>query len=187
MHSTVKTLSDFNGLTACCHVPTIGHPDRGSRNSEQAPGEEVPLRFLSLLILTSTLAACGSAPAPVQNAASPAVPAVKVVPHERWEDAVLYFVITDRFADGDTRNNRQVNPKAKGTFHGGDLAGLRQQLDQIAELGVTAIWITSPVDQIDGFVTGAGFPDWGYHGYWADDFTRMDPRFGSEEELKALV
>ena len=43
------------------------------------------------------------------------------------------------------------------------------------------------MDNIDGFVTGAGFPDWGYHGYWADDFTPLDPRFGTEEELKALV
>lgn len=129
-----------------------------------------------------------TAPAAAPSApAAPAAPAVKIAPHERWEDAVLYFVIVDRFADGNTRNNRQVNTRAKGTFHGGDLAGLRQQLDEIAGLGATAIWITPVVDQIDGFVTGAGFPDWGYHGYWADDFTKMDPRFGTEEELKALV
>ncbi len=154
------------------------------------------MRYPSILVLTALLAACGAAPAPQGAPSVPAVvqetspagsPPSRVVPQESWADAVVYFVITDRFADGDSRNNRQVNTKAKGTFHGGDLAGLRQHLDEIAELGATAIWITSPVDQIDGFVTGAGFPDWGYHGYWADDFTRMDPRFGSEEELKALV
>ena len=43
------------------------------------------------------------------------------------------------------------------------------------------------VKNIDRFVTGAGFPDWGYHGYWADDFQQLDPRFGTEAELKTLV
>jgi alpha-amylase len=115
-------------------------------------------------------------------------PAVKtVVPQESWRDAVLYFVIVDRFADGDPNNDQNVDRNAKGTFHGGDLAGLRQQLDEIADLGATAIWITPVEKQIDGFVTGAGFPDWGYHGYWADDFYKLDPRFGTEAELKALV
>ena len=65
--------------------------------------------------------------------------------------------------------------------------GLTAHLDEIADLGATAIWITPVVKNIDGFVTGAGFPDWGYHGYWADDFYRLDPRFGTEAELKTLV
>ncbi len=86
--------------------------------------------------------------------------------------------------DGDPRNDVAVDRSAKGAFHGGDLAGLTAQLDEIAALGVTAIWITPVVKNIDGFVTGAGFPDWGYHGYWADDFTRLDPRFGTEAELQ---
>jgi alpha-amylase len=104
-----------------------------------------------------------------------------------WRDSVVYFVILDRFADGDAANNAGVDRNAKGTFHGGDLAGLTQQLDEIASLGITALWITPVVDNIDSFVTGAGFPDWGYHGYWADDFTKVDPRFGTEGELKQLV
>jgi alpha-amylase len=104
-----------------------------------------------------------------------------------WRDAVLYFAVVDRFADGDTTNDRQADPTARGAFHGGDLRGLRLHLDEIADLGVTALWITPVVKNIPGFVTGAGFADWAYHGYWADDFTRLDPRFGSEEELKALV
>jgi alpha-amylase len=155
---------------------------------------------LSTLLLAAVLAACGTAsnPAPATAPQAPAIPPapqvtqqvteqVKIVPQASWADSVLYFVILDRFADGDTRNDRAVNIRQKGTFHGGDLAGLRQQLDEIASLGATAIWITPVVDQIDGFVTGAGFPDWGYHGYWADDFSKIDPRFGSEAELKALV
>lgn len=108
-------------------------------------------------------------------------------PLAEWPDAVLYFVVLDRFADGSPANNVAVDVNAKGTFHGGDLAGLTQQLDEIASLGATALWITPVVDNIDSFVTGAGFPDWAYHGYWADDFTKLDPRFGTEAELKALV
>lgn len=143
------------------------------------------------------LTSCGSVPAP-QGKAAPAPQAVQaaeparisrisVVPQESWRDAVLYFVITDRFADGDPGNDRNVDIHAKGTFHGGDLKGLTEHLDEIADLGATAIWITPVVKNIDGFVTGAGFPDWGYHGYWADDFQRLDPRFGTEAELKTLV
>jgi alpha-amylase len=118
--------------------------------------------------------------------AQPPAP-IAVTPQAEWRDAILYFVVLDRFADGDSANNIGVDRGAKGAFHGGDLEGLRQQLDELADLGVTALWITPLVKNIDGFVTGAGFPDWGYHGYWADDFTRLDPRFGSEEELAALV
>ncbi len=122
--------------------------------------------------------------AAVQPAPSPASIAK---PLPAWPDAVLYFVVLDRFADGDRANDANVDVSAKGTFHGGDLAGLTQQLDEIASLGATALWITPVVDNIDGFVTGAGFPDWGYHGYWADDFTKVDPRFGTEAELETLV
>jgi alpha-amylase len=112
---------------------------------------------------------------------------VTVVPQADWSEAVLYFAITDRWADGDLTNDANVDRPAKGTFHGGDLKGLRAHLDEIAGLGATSVWITPVVKNIDGFVSGAGFPDWAYHGYWADDFTKLDPRFGSEAELKALV
>ncbi len=142
------------------------------------------------------LAACSVSPVPTPPPATgetPAAPAeesrppVTVQPHSEWSEAILYFIVLDRFADGDLSNNQGVDRDAKGTFHGGDLAGLRQQLDELADLGVTALWITPVVKNIEGFVTGAGFPDWGYHGYWADDFYQLDPRFGSEEELKRLV
>ncbi|MCB1057748.1 MAG: alpha-glucosidase C-terminal domain-containing protein [Acidobacteria bacterium] len=117
----------------------------------------------------------------------PATPAVRVQPQSEWAEAVLYFVVLDRYADGDPDNDTGVDRDAKGAFHGGDLVGLRERLDDLADLGITALWITPVVKNIDGFVTGAGFPDWGYHGYWADDFYRVDPRFGTEAELKQLV
>ncbi|HEX7152921.1 MAG TPA: alpha-amylase family glycosyl hydrolase [Thermoanaerobaculia bacterium] len=141
---------------------------------------------LAAALTALLLAGCASstAPAPATPVTVVPLPTPRLAP---WEESVLYFVVLDRFADGSQANNANVDLEAKGTFHGGDLAGLRQQLDEIADLGVNAIWITPVVDNIDGFVTGAGFPDWAYHGYWADDFTRMDPRFGTESELAAFV
>ena len=145
---------------------------------------------LAALLVAGCAVAPAPPPAPAAEAPSseprPAAP-ITVEPQSEWREAILYFVIVDRFADGDESNNLAVDPAAKGAFHGGDLAGLRQQLDELAGLGVTALWLTPLVKNIDGFVTGAGFPDWGYHGYWADDFNRLDPRFGSEPELAALV
>lgn len=150
-----------------------------------------------LLVFLATSCATGSGPtgprplepgSPVaESRPESRPPPVRVEPHNDWAEAVLYFVILDRFADGDATNSQGVNREAKGTFHGGDLRGLREQLDDLAELGITAIWITPVVTNIPGSVTGAGFPDWGYHGYWADDFTTIDPRFGNEGELAALI
>ncbi len=153
------------------------------------------------LAALALLAACSSAPHRADLAGGAVVPApaasatpggavgapVTVLPQRGWDDAVLYFVMLDRWADGDPDNNQDVDRTGKGTFHGGDLAGLIANLDEIADLGCTALWITPVVQQIPGFVSGAGFPDWGYHGYWADDFNAIDPRFGTEEQLAELV
>jgi glycosidase len=144
------------------------------------------------LLLSLHLASCTHTPPPPEAAPAPASPPAAETtpppaPPRRWADEILYFVVVDRFADGDTANNLAVDTAAQGAFHGGDLKGLRQQLDELSSLGVTALWITPVLKNIDGFVTGAGFPDWGYHGYWADDFHRLDPRFGTEEDLRALV
>jgi glycosidase len=146
---------------------------------------------VSMLLLALHLASCAhtpSAPAAEPAPASPpATAAPAPAPPRHWADEILYFVVVDRFADGDESNNVAVDTTAQGAFHGGDLKGLRQQLDELSSLGVTALWITPVVKNIDSFVTGAGFPDWGYHGYWADDFQKLDPRFGTEEDLRALV
>ncbi len=126
-------------------------------------------------------------PAPILLAGLLAAAAAAPKPARPWSDDILYFVLVDRFADGDPGNDANVDRKAKGAFHGGDLKGLLAQLDEIASLGVTAIWVNPLVKNIPGHVDGAGFPDWGYHGYWADDFTSLDPRFGTEEDLRKLV
>jgi alpha-amylase len=74
------------------------------------------------------------------------------------------FALTDRFQDGDTTNNNKVDKAAKGTYHGGDWQGLIDRLDYLEALGVNALWISPPNNNVAGFVTGAGFPDWAYHG-----------------------
>jgi alpha-amylase len=137
------------------------------------------------------LAGCAAnAPAP-----APSGP-VKVAPQRDWSDAVVYFVLLDRFADGDAANDAGVDRGNPGGFHGGDLRGLAAELDEIASLGATAIWITPVVRQIDYCPSAQGSPQSGYtgsfehcafHGYWADDYHGLDPRFGSEADLKALV
>jgi glycosidase len=150
-----------------------------------------PLRLAPGVAAALSLAACVHASTPAPQARPAAAAAAEVplapLPARPWAEEVLYFVLVDRFVDGDPANDKAVDPAAPGAFHGGDLKGLTAHLDEIASLGVTAIWINPLVLNIPLPVTGAGFPDWGYHGYWADDFTRVDPRFGTEADLTALV
>jgi len=112
-----------------------------------------------------------------------------------WSDDVVYFVLIDRFADGDSANDRGVERRNPGGFHGGDLRGLTQQLDELADLGVTALWINPVQKQIAqcpyaNAPAKLGIPEFrhcGFHGYWIDDFTALDPHFGDIGDLKKLV
>ncbi|MEO8332553.1 MAG: alpha-amylase family glycosyl hydrolase [Gallionella sp.] len=112
-----------------------------------------------------------------------------------WSDDILYFVLIDRYADGDSTNNRRVERSNPGGYHGGDLKGLTGHLDELADLGITALWINPVQKQVaQGFYASApaklGIPEfkhWGFHGYWIDDFTAMEPQFGSIDDLKHLV
>ena len=112
-----------------------------------------------------------------------------------WSGDILYFVLIDRYADGDSTNNRRVERSNPGGYHGGDLKGLTQHLDELADLGITALWINPVQKQVPQGVyasapanLGIGdFKHWGFHGYWIDDFTAMEPQFGSLDDLKHLV
>ncbi|GAA4577703.1 pullulanase-type alpha-1,6-glucosidase [Micromonospora coerulea] len=108
----------------------------------------------------------------------------------------FYFVLPDRFANGDKRNDTGgltgdrlstgLDPTDKGFYHGGDLKGVINKLDYIQGLGTTAIWL-APIFK-NRPVQGAGADvSAGYHGYWITDFTQVDPHFGTNEELKRLV
>lgn len=110
-----------------------------------------------------------------------------------WDEAVIYFAVTDRFFDGNSSNNGagyDTSENGSSSYHGGDFAGLTQKLDYLKELGVNTIWIT-PIaanDMADGLATDVeGIKSWGYHGYWASDFTKLDSHLGTEEEFKALL
>ena len=117
-----------------------------------------------------------------------------VTPNEArtWADEVLYFVLIDRFVDGDPSNNAGVDRRNPGGWHGGDLKGLTQQLDGLKELGITALWI-NPVQMqqkrgMPAQSAGQGsFIHEGFHGYWMHDFEAMEPHFGTESDLKNLV
>ncbi len=102
-------------------------------------------------------------------------------------DEIIYFVMLDRFADGDMSNNMDVDRGNPLAFQGGDLVGLRAQLDEISDLGATMIWITPVALQIDMPQDYQGNSFYPHHGYWAKDLNGIDPRFGSEADLKALV
>lgn len=134
-----------------------------------------------------------------------------------WDNATVYFVLTDRFLNGDTSNDHaygrgldkagksaqtgldyKTNP---GTFHGGDLKGLTSKVTEgyFNDLGVNAIWITAPYEQMHGFTsghvlgdngqagTGQGFPYYAYHGYWPLDHTNIDENMGTEADFETFV
>ena len=110
-----------------------------------------------------------------------------------WESANVYFIVTDRFNNGDKTNDQTYNRnkptgKLRG-FEGGDIRGIIQKLDEgyFTNLGINVIWMTPIVEQIhDGVDEGTGFT-YGFHGYWTRDWTSMDPSFGTRKDLTELV
>ena len=112
-----------------------------------------------------------------------------------WHNATVYFVLTDRFVNGDPSNDhsygrRNDGMQEIGTFHGGDLRGLASKLDYLHQLGINALWISAPFEQIHGWVGGGtkgDFPHYAYHGYYTQDWTTLDANMGNEADLRALV
>ncbi|MFF2061075.1 pullulanase-type alpha-1,6-glucosidase [Streptomyces sp. NPDC058200] len=159
-----------------------------------------PLRRTATGVLAAALcaalvpalpAAAAKPPAPPSDARLAAEPARHDLTREQF-----YFVLPDRFANGDPANDRGgltgsrletgYDPADKGFYQGGDLKGLTGKLDYIKGLGTTAIWLApifknKPV-QGEGKDASAG-----YHGYWITDFTQVDPHFGSNADLETLI
>ncbi|MBY0486932.1 MAG: alpha-amylase [Flavobacteriaceae bacterium] len=110
-----------------------------------------------------------------------------------WESANVYFLLTDRFNNGDKTNDHTFNRnkstgKLRG-FEGGDIRGIIQKLDQgyFDKLGINVIWMTPVVEQIhDGVDEGTGF-SYGFHGYWTRDWSALDPSYGTQKDLAELV
>ena len=113
-----------------------------------------------------------------------------------WDEAVVYFMMTDRFFDGNESNNTASGEKTYGNnpglYHGGDFAGVTAKLDYLQKLGVNTIWITPIVENIKGVnVTAEGKEkvpyNAAYHGYWASDFTKLNPTLGTTEEFETMI
>lgn len=112
------------------------------------------------------------------------------------EDEIVYFVLPDRFENGDPSNDNGglsgdrlitgFDPTHKGFYHGGDLKGLTARMDYIQGLGATAIWL-GPIYKNKPVQGGPGQETAGYHGYWITDFTRVDPHFGEDADMRAFV
>ncbi len=110
-----------------------------------------------------------------------------------WDNVNCYFVLTDRFYNGDTANDgsygRVKTADGVASFHGGDIKGLTEKLDYLNGLGVNAIWISAPYEQMHGWTSGAGdaFAHYAFHGYYTQDWTFMDQAMGTIEEFRTFV
>jgi alpha-amylase len=110
-----------------------------------------------------------------------------------WRNATVYFLLTDRFHNGQAANDvnfgRDRETAMLRGFEGGDIAGITQKIEEgyFNDLGVNAIWFTPVVEQIHGATDEGTGLTYGYHGYWAKDWTTLDPNFGTMEELVTLV
>ncbi|HEX8606747.1 MAG TPA: alpha-amylase family glycosyl hydrolase [Pseudoduganella sp.] len=140
------------------------------------------LTTIALSILLAASGACA--------AGAPAAP--KPVPFV-WENATVYFLLTDRFANGDRSNDLSYGRKADGAplrgYLGGDLKGLTAKVKggYFDSLGVNAIWLTPPVEQIHAGTDEGTGKSYGFHGYWARDFTAIDANLGSEQDFRDFV
>lgn len=95
----------------------------------------------------------------------------------KWQDETIYFLMVDRFNNGNDKNDFKVDMKDPKAYHGGDFQGIIDELDYLKDMGFTAIWMTPVFDNVDK----------GYHGYWINDFYKTEEHFGTIEEFKKLV
>ncbi|WP_326763091.1 pullulanase-type alpha-1,6-glucosidase [Streptomyces phaeochromogenes] len=151
----------------------------------------VAVAALAAALVQPLAARAATPPAPPSDAALAKTPARNDLTREQF-----YFVLPDRFANGDTSNDKGgltgsrletgYDPTDKGFYQGGDLKGLTKKLDYIKDLGTTAIWM-APIFKNQP-VQGTGKDaSAGYHGYWITDFTQVDPHFGTNADLERLI
>lgn len=140
-----------------------------------------------ILSIAAAIAFTGCSAQPkVTSAAKPATPFV-------WEGASVYFLLTDRFNNGDRSTDvsfgRSETPAVMRGFQGGDIKGIIMKLDEgyFDRLGVNAIWLNPVVEQIHGAVDEGTGVSYGFHGYWTKDWTALDPNYGTRKDLQTLV
>ena len=142
-----------------------------------------------ILLLLSAMAFCISCSSTKNISESKTITKTPFV----WEAASVYFLMTDRFNNGDPSNDFNFNRdkktgKLRG-FEGGDIKGISKKIDEeyFDKLGINAIWFTPIVEQIHDEVDEGTGLSYAFHGYWARDWTALDPNFGTKEDLAALV
>lgn len=110
-----------------------------------------------------------------------------------WKNAIVYFLLTDRFNNGDPSNDEQYNRTAETAvlrgFEGGDIRGITNKIKEgyFTDLGVNAIWTTPIIEQVHDYTDEGTGVTYAYHGYWAKDWTALDPNFGTEEDFSEMV
>ena len=143
-------------------------------------------RFFLLCLTLGFVACSGLRTSGAHEKDAPAAPFL-------WENANVYFLLTDRFNNGNPANDVNFGRTAETGklrgFMGGDLKGIAQKLEAgyFNKLGITALWFTPVMEQIHGAVNEGTGNTYGFHGYWTRDWTRLDPNFGTEAELAQLV
>lgn len=142
----------------------------------------------SAMLVAAVLPACGDNERLHPGTTEPPPPDDPLhVASPEWQDQIIYFVMTDRFSDGDPSNNNQgaaeYDPGDGAKYSGGDLRGIEQKIDYIKGLGATAVWITPPIENQwwDPLVNYGG-----YHGYWASNFMQLDKHVGSLADYQQL-
>ena len=152
-----------------------------------------------LLIATSILSfvfGCKKVDKPVSEEPKQVAELLETVEKNKpffWEGANIYFLLTDRFNNGnpdkDVNFSRTDSTAVLRGFKGGDIAGITQKIEEgyFTDLGINAIWFTPVVEQIHGAVNEGTGNTYGYHGYWTKDWTAIDPNFGNKQELHKLV
>ncbi|MFF3844060.1 pullulanase-type alpha-1,6-glucosidase [Streptomyces sp. NPDC002328] len=180
-------------------APPGGRTARAGRRTAQV-GRRTPGAGRVAAVTVTALAAALVQPLAARADAPPAPPSdAKLARAESRHDLTreqFYFVLPDRFANGDTANDRGrltgsrlttgYDPTDKGFYQGGDLKGLTKRLDYIKGLGTTAIWMAPIFKNRPVQGTGANASA-GYHGYWITDFTQVDPHFGTNKDLETLI
>lgn len=169
------------------------------------------VKLMSILVVLCMMVCCVSfafsnaGAVTVEDDAAVSAIAGSVVENDgfTWDNATVYFLLTDRFRNGNKSNDHSYgratdqngNPlsgwdTAPGTFHGGDFAGITDAINEgyFNDLGVNALWISAPYEQIHGYCdSGKGFAHYSYHGYYVLDYTETDANFGTEKEFETLV
>ncbi|MFF7755525.1 pullulanase-type alpha-1,6-glucosidase [Streptomyces sp. NPDC007971] len=164
---------------------------RTRRTAQARRAAAVTAAVLAAALIQPVAARAVTPPAPPSDAKLAAQPARHDDTREQF-----YFVMPDRFANGDRSNDRGgltgsrlstgYDPTDKGFYQGGDLKGLTRRLDYIKDLGTTAIWMAPIFKNRPVQGTGSNASA-GYHGYWITDFTQVDPHFGTNKDLTTLI